>query len=110
MGKKETINILINILKNSRGCCDYNSLVKDATAIFNAGFRQIPEGVFIVLTEKEMDGLVSRAYHEDMLKKTEKKAVKTVIDDLSKKRNAIGQLMVFDRDLEDVATKYNIKE
>lgn len=52
-----------------------------ATDFYNAGYRKIPEGA-VVLTEEQMDMLVSRAYYEDQVKKARKETAREIFSEV----------------------------
>lgn len=96
----------------------------EAEALYNAGYRKIPEDS-VVLTREEYENMQFVAeligtkqkigacdFNRVVLQRTKqarKETAREILNYLWKQRNIIGQLMIFEKNLIELAKQYNVK-
>lgn len=83
-------------------CDSYKTAVK----LFDNGYRKIPDGA-VVLTEEQMDMLVSRPYHEDQVKKVRKKTAEKIFKKIFALHGNRADIMYFE--IEELAKQFGVK-
>lgn len=98
--------------------CDFKqgqcNAYRHAEKLYNAGYRKLPEGA-VVLTKEECDNkvILNEDHFERALnyerEKVRKETAREILNHLRKQRNVIGQLMIFEEDLIELAKQYGVE-
>lgn len=122
MTKQEHIEEIAKLIKSVKLYGDdnyerkisYDSALELAKYFYNAEYRKIPKDT-VLLTKEECDHKVildedhfERALNYER-EKVRKETAKEILSYLWKQRNVIGQLIVFEEDLIELAKQYGVE-
>lgn len=122
MTKQEHIEEIAKLIKSVKLYGDdnyerkisYDSALELAKYFYNAEYRKIPKDT-VVLTKEECEHKVildedhfERALNYER-EKVRKETAKEILNFLWKQRNVIGQLIVFEEDLIELAKQYGVE-